>query len=213
MEQTITMTGDDRLTDQQLIQAEIDLRRDFASGYANNARAPVQLQKLFNELSAEQTTKRDQEENLERFVRESRAKTDKAQEDAQESIRTMSMEEWLESKHRFGNIEMTGAEWRHLAAYTKENKERMIEEWMQKDYSRAEVEKALKVIDVMAKPNKTPEEEEFIKTAKQDQKTDYIINGMAEQSGLENVQKPDPQSSVTTSKVEFTPANFTAPTL
>jgi hypothetical protein len=168
---------------------------------------------FFNELSAEQTTKRDQEESLERLVRESRAKTDRAQEDAHESIRTMSMEEWLESKHRFGNIEMTGAEWRHLAAYTKENKERLIEEWMQKDYSRAEVENALEATQLMAEPNRTAAQEERLKVLKEEPRTGEIITGMAEEAGLKPDLKAEANQQVSSSQQDYTPARFTSPAL
>ena len=213
MEQTITMSGDDRLTDQQLVQAEIDLRRDFASGYANNARAPVQLQKLFNELSAEQTTKRDQEESLERFVRESRAKTDKAQEDAQESIRTMSMEEWLESKHAFGNIELTGAQWQHVARYAREHEDQLIKNLMDKGYTKTEAETALRVTHIMGSPDASQEQKDWAKEQSTDKKVQGATGEIIEEAGVTPSLKQESQNNMAKSERNYTPDRFVTPSL
>ena len=174
------------LTDQQLVQAEIDLRRDFTSGYANNARAPVQLQKLFNELSAEQTTKRDQEESLERFARNANEKERTSDEKLVDDLQSSVTQEWLKSRHEFAGMNLTGAEWRHVADYARQNRQRILEEWMQDGLTQEEAETGLKAIAIMGRGGpKTEAEKEVMKQVETNDAVRTKLENITKEAGVD----------------------------
>lgn len=51
--------------------------------------------------------------------------------------------------HDFDDMELTSEEWQRLGKYAKSNKEKIHADWKKKGYSDAEIQKGMKVIDIM----------------------------------------------------------------
>lgn len=200
----------DKLTNRQLDRIEADMRVAIDSGYGlNNLNVPIQLQNLFNDLNAEQREKLAAEEDLLRLANMAEEKSGRNKDnDMAEAMYDAVSQQWLKSRHEFAGMNMTGAEWRHVSEYTRQNRQRILQEWMEDGLTQEEAETGLKAIDIMGRGGpKNEAEKDIMRKADQNDDLRSHMQNVAKESGLEpKTQAPAVLNSSTPQQNGITPA-------
>lgn len=202
MTNTLTETGPLERPDKfHSLQAETDVKLAIDSGYEpdtfgnlGNIPLTADLQRYINEQKLTIATKESEEASSIKLREEREEKREQSHQAAIDELSdSEKREQYLNESHAFGDIEYTGKQWQRISEYAKANRSRITEDLLEKGYTHADIEQGLKVTEIMANPNATKEEKQYVAEAAKNDNVSAIIKDVGEEAGYEAKQSEAPK--------------------
>lgn len=176
-----------------VLQAEQDVKLAIDSGYEPDAFGSLgnivltaDLQRFIAEQKLVAATKESEESHSVRLREE---REEKREQSAQAAIEELSdiekREKYLNDNHAFGDIELTGRQWKHVSTYAEKNRERLTAEWLEDGMDKQDVQDTFKVIEIMGRGPANKEEETFLQRKRENPEISNKVESVIDEAGFD----------------------------